>query len=213
VWETDIRLSQVIGDPPVLLSVAHLFFCSGGTCDGGNTVEAVLDQATKGVCLESCLPYQDSDQPCGQGICKNWWLNAKKLASWLSITDPTEIRSLLDKMPLVATMAVHQSWMNYISGIYKNLGPSDPVVGYHCIGILGYSDAKVYWILRNSWGLGWAAGCIINGIARPGYCLIDPGELDPEMYELVLSNDPVPAPNPVPAPPKPKCWLLRLFGK
>lgn len=183
-----------------LLSVAHLFFCSGGSCGMGNTVEAVLDQFMKGVCLESCFPYQPTNLPCpkcyADGICPNWWENAKKIAGWNTITDPTEILSLLDTVPLVATMAVHRSFINYVSGVYQNLGPSDPILGYHCICIFGYNAALAWKILRNSWGTGWAQGCVINGVARPGYCLIADGELDSEMYELIADG---PVPSPLPA--------------
>lgn len=190
------------------LSESHLFFCAGGTCDGGNTVVAVLNQFMKGVCTEACLPYKDQDQACGAGICSGWWLLAKKLAGWQSITGPAEIKALLDTIPLNTTMAVHQSFFNYTGGVYKNLGPQDPIAGYHDIGCFGYSDPLLYKIIRNSWGAGWGQNCIINGIPRPGYCLIDPGELDPEMWELI-PDGPVPEPPPTPSP----CSLGNAIAK
>ena len=202
VGESAIRIKENNPSDPIKLSEAHVFFCSGGTCDGGNTVEAVLNRFMQGVCTEDCLPTKVVDQACSAGICANWWLNAKKLAAWNSITDPTEIKALLDTVPLVATMAVHQSFFNYAGGTYKNLGPQDPIVGYHCIGGFGYSDALVAKYLRNSWGIVWGQNCVINGIPRPGYCVIDAGELDAEMYELI-PDGPVPAPGPAPTPPGP----------
>lgn len=207
VAEACFRIKGKSGKAPFKLSEAHLFFCSGGTCNGGNTVEAVLNQFMKGVCIEKCLPYKPQDQSCEAGICKNWWLNAKKLASWNDVTDPTEIKALLDTVPLNAAMAVHQSFFNYAGGIYKNLGPQDPVVGYHDIGCFGYSDAQGVHIIRNSWGTGWGHKCNINKVARPGYCLIAYGELDPEMQELIPDGT-VPAPPPPPKPPKRRCWFL-----
>jgi hypothetical protein len=197
IWEIVIRIKRNNQADPIKLSEAHLFFCAGGTCDGGCTVDAILNQALNGVCLESCLPYQDHDQACGAGICANWWENAEKLSAWNIITDPDEIKSLLDREPLNATMAVHQSFFNYTGGTYRNLGPQDPIVGYHDIGCLGYDDPANWRAIRNSWGIGWAPDCVIDGEPRPGYCLIDAGELDPQMYELV-PDGPVPAPSPSP---------------
>jgi len=208
VWEGCIRIKENNPSDPIKLSEAHLFFCSGGTCDGGNTVKAVLNQAMQGVCLESCLPYKDQDQACGAGICKNWWTNAKKLAGWNSVNDPTEIKVLLDTIPLNGTMSVHQSFFNYVSGVYKNLGAQDPIVGGHDIGVVGYSDKLNAYLIRNSWGKGWGSGCIINGLNRTGYCWIDYEELDMQMQQLE-PDGPVPAPNP-PTPGK-KCSFLSLL--
>jgi C1A family cysteine protease len=198
VWETKLRIAAKNPNLDCKLSEAHLFFCSGGTCDGGNTVDAVLNHAMKGVCLESCLPYKDIDQACSAGICANWWLNAKRLKGWNKITDPTAIKILLDSEPLNCTMAVHQSLFNYVSGVYKNLGNSDPIVGYHDIGNLGYSDALSADLIRNSWK-GWGSKCLVNGVIRPGYCWIAYGELDAERQQLILDG-PVPAPSPTPIP-------------
>jgi hypothetical protein len=207
VWEGLIRIAANNPGLVIKLSEAHLFFCSGGTCDGGNTVEAVLTQAMQGVCLESCLPYQDHDQACGAGICQNWWLNAKKLAGWNAIVDRTAIKILLDTQPLNGTLSVHQSLFNYVSGVYKNLGVQDPIVGGHDIGVVGYSDKLNAWLIRNSWGKGWGSGCIISGLNRPGYCWIDYGELDIQMQQLI-PDGPVPAPPNPPPPPHKHC----IFG-
>ncbi|MHB8084341.1 MAG: C1 family peptidase [Dehalococcoidia bacterium] len=195
VWETKLRLVADNPALPIKLSEAHLFFCSGGSCQGGNSIANVLNQAMKGVCLESCLPYRPQDQVCGAGICQNWWTDAKRLAGWAPVTDPTAIKVLLDQEPLSCTMAVHQSFFNYSSGVYKNLGPSDPIVGYHAIGNLGYSDALGADLIRNSWNTGWGQGCIVNGQPRPGYCWIAYGELDQERQQLLLDG-PVPPPDP-----------------
>jgi hypothetical protein len=113
------------------------------------------------------------------------------------VSNPTEIKVLLDSEPLNGTMAVHQSFFNYVSGTYQSQGPSDPIVGYHDIGRLGYSDALGADLIRNSWGTSWGTGCMVNGINRPGYCWIAYGELDAEAQQLVLDG-PVPPPGPTP---------------
>ena len=175
----------------------------------GNTVEATLNQFMKGVCTEDCLPYKDQDQQCRQGICPNWWLKAKKLAGWNSITIETEMKALLDTVPLNGTMEVHQSFLNYVSGVYRHLGLKDPVVGRHDIGVYGYSDKLGAHLIRNSWGIGWGQGCVVNGITRPGYCWISYGELDPEMQQLIPDGT---VPAPTPSPCKVFRRLLRALG-
>jgi len=186
VWEAVIRILNGNKNDPIKLSESHLFFCSGGTCNGGNTVSKTLNQCKKGVCLESSLPYRDVDQTCGQGIANNWWLTARKLASWQSTADRNQMKTWLLQGPLVTTMTVHESFFNYVSGIYKSQGAQDPVAGGHCIGTFGGQDALEYWIDRNSW----------NGWGENGYFRIAYGDsaCDKAMYKLVPSSDPVPAP-------------------
>lgn len=199
----------ILGDG-TKLSELHSASCSGSTCNGGNTVENVLNQAEKGVCLESCLPYVPENITCGSDLCKDWWKTAKKIADWSSITDINQMRQKVLTKPMVTTMAVHQSFFSVVSGVYQSLGANDPVVGYHCISIHGASDALGAWLIKNSWNITWAPGTTVNGVPAPGYCWIKYGdsEIDVEMCDLVPSPDPVP--NPTPAH---KCWLLNLFGK
>jgi hypothetical protein len=193
VWEACIRILRKNPNDPIKLSEAFPFFCTPGAgCDTGSDPQSFLDQCVKGGTVpESCLPFvgspasQGTNQGCTVGACPNYPSLVIKLKGWTSITNPTEIKSLLDAGPLNCTMAVHQSFFNYTGGIYKNLGAMDPIAGYHDIGCFGYNDAKNYKIIRNSWSVAWAQNCVIDGVARPGYCMIDPAELDPEMQELV----------------------------
>jgi hypothetical protein len=207
VWEALIKIAT---GEDVKLSESYLFFCGGGRCAFGSTVESLLNCALKGVPLESCLPYSENvqkgnDESCGQGICADWWLQARKLTAWKVLTDPTEILVALDSGPLVATMEVPQSFFNYTGGIYSRL-PNDPIVGRHGIGAFGYFW-DCYKIIRNSWGLGWGQNCEINGVARPGWCMIDPNLLDAAMYQLTPDG---PVPEPAPSPCKWANWTLKL---
>jgi C1A family cysteine protease len=200
VWETKLRL--VANNPSLAckLSEAHVFFCTpGASCENGSDYPTILTQAMKGVCLESCLPYTDVDQACAAGICANWWLAAYKLAGYNVINDPTAIKVQLDSEPLAVSMAVYNSFFNYVSGVYQKVA-NDALAGYHAIGNLGYSDFMVADLIRNSWGPGWGQGCMVNGISRPGYCWIGYGQLDADRYQLLLDG-PVPAPTPTPTQP------------
>jgi hypothetical protein len=201
VWEALIKIAT---GEDVKLSESYLFFCGGGRCAYGSTVENLLNCALKGVPLEACLPYSQNvqdgnDEACGFGICENWWREARKLKSWKAISDPTQILVALDSGPLVATMEVPQSFLNYTGGIYNRLS-NDPIIGRHGIGCFGYLST-CFKIIRNSWGLGWGQSCVINGVARPGWCTLDPSLLDGMMYQIT-PDGPVPEPAPTPSPCK-----------
>ena len=191
-WEPLIRIQASDPSLEIDLSESDLFACSGGSCSGGNTMERTLDRALYGVCLETCLPYQPRDRSCGQDRCPDWWETGKKIRSWRRTTDVDEMKALLDKGPLVGTMAVHQSFLNYKSGVYHSLGLMDPVVGYHCIAIVGYDDVLGAWLLRNSWGLDW-------GLAGYGWVQYGDSEIDAEMYLLEPDGAIEPEP-PTPSP-------------
>lgn len=192
-WEPNIRIAENNQTDPVKLSERDLFFCSGGTCGAGNTPEATLNQCEQGICSESCCPYgtvySGIDSSCGQGRCTDYVSTQKKLASWAYVTTAAQMKQLLQKGPLASTMTVHQSFFNYVSGVYHNLGANDAIAGGHMIAIVGYDDTQQAWLLRNSWGTGWGMS---------GYCWIAYGdsEIDVCMYQVVPA-----APTPPPPPP------------
>ena len=203
IWETILR---ILWDDKVDLSEADLFFCSGGTCETGNYMWRVLDRATVGVATEECCPYEPRTKLCGEDRCKEWWKTGYKLSRWTAITDKELMKRLLyDGKPLVGVMEVHESFLHYKGGIYHSLGPTDRVVGYHCVGIVGFDDEKEAWLIRNSWGTGWG---------EKGYAWIKYGDskIDEVMYELFLSSE-----KPDPNDDKPICLISRiiatLFGR
>jgi C1A family cysteine protease len=194
-WEPCIKIANGVS---IKLSEADIFFCSGGTCEDGNTVEAPLDYAiATGVASEACDPYPANtynngvDCACGQGRCSQGASTGAKLKSYTLINNVTAMKSALDVAPLVTTMTVHESFMSYVSGVYHSLGNNDPIDGGHCIAVVGYSDANQAWLCRNSWGTGWGMS---------GYFWIAYGDSDIDdngMYQLVVT----PAPTPVPPTP------------
>jgi hypothetical protein len=206
IMEACIRIAENLPTDPIKLSEAHVFICSGGNCTDGNTIPNTLAFLLNGVCTEACLPYRDVDQACGAGICANWWTGGKKLASWDTLTDPTDIQVMLDTTPLNASFVVHQSFYNYDGGVYIHLGDSDPVVGEHDIGVVGYSASLGAYLCRNSWGTGWAKGCMVNGKNTPGYFWIVFSELDAQMQHMVPDGVIPPQP-PYPQPTPSKCKI------
>jgi len=202
-----IRLKEGNKDLDIDLSESDLFACSGGKCDQGNTMEATFKKALRGICLESCLPYADYDRSCGQDRCSEWWKNGKKIKTWRSISSISEMRDLLLSGPLVGVMAVHQSFIYYKSGVYHSLGATDPIVGNHCISILGFDDDLGAWLLRNSWSTFWG---------EKGYCWIKYGdsEIDQVMYYIEPDGDLDPDPEPVPiCPVSSLIYQIPFIGK
>lgn len=112
------------------------------------------------------------------------------------------MKELLDQgIALATTMMVHQSFMNYVSGVYHNLGSSDPPLGGHMIACVGYDDNLGAWLIRNSWGIKWG---------MEGYVWIQYGDSDIyEMYQLIPTDDPIPPQPPTPSP----CPLGNIFAK
>jgi len=207
----EASFKQVFGID-VKLSEQHAFTCSGGTCSGGNTIEAVLDFLVQGCALEIDLPYSSQeavgvDQACGLGLPADWYTRGKMLASWRALNDIDSIRATLATQPLVTGFTVQQSFMNYVSGVYTPGDPAtDPKLGDHCVGCVGASDKISAYKGRNSWGT--------TGWGEKGYFWIAYGVcgFDSEMYALTPSNAPIPAPDPNPTPtPNPCQWAaLRL---
>jgi hypothetical protein len=64
-------------------------------------------------------------------------------------------------------------------------GSETVLTGYHAVVLCGWGTERVpdwraegatvdvpFWIVRNSWGVKWNPGCVVNGVALPGYCKI-----------------------------------------
>lgn len=225
-WTTNLKSLKGID---VDLSERHLFFCSGGGCKVGNTLYRTLSRAMVGVALDECLPYgstaNGTDYSCGEGmLCADWWTHGKKIKSYVVVDAIGAKKALDEKRALVCTMLVYQSFMNYVSGVYRKLSTLDPYLGGHMMCIVGYDDAKGAWLVRNSWGTGWGE----QGYAWVGY---NECGIENIIIDFVL-DDALPEPEPSPYDPEPKptpssCahgrawakifnfvpWLLRRKGR
>jgi len=151
-------------------------------------MEPVLNTAKKWIASEDDCIYIPRDMPCQKP--DGWISRAKSLSKWKTIKSQAEMKKLIFEAPMVGTMAVHQSFLHYKGGIYSPLGRQDPIVGYHCIAIVGYDRKNNAWLIRNSWGLDWG---------MKGYCWIKCGvsEIDQVMY-FIMPNEEKPPPNPEP---------------
>lgn len=197
VMEPVIRIAANDMKAVDLLSVRDLFLSSWATCATGATPDQILNQAMQGVALEVDCPYDGmasgSDTPCTKP--SDWWTRGKRIKGWNPIPSLDQIKAVLLGAPLVATMEVHQSFLNYKGGgLYHNLGFQDPILGGHGVGIFQYDDTLgggAFRKLRNSWGTDWGMS---------GWADILYGEMDSTMYQLI-PDGPIPEPPPGPTPP------------
>jgi hypothetical protein len=199
----------IYNDPSVIpdLSEAHLYFCNGRRCtqaegNYGWWVDLALDALkTDGVPDECCFIYTaPPTQPCGDA-CSDWKdrIDLTKIRDWKSITNVTEMKKLISEhgcMP--ATMAVFQDFISYAGGVYSYSW--GPLLGYHAITVVGYSDVDGCWICKNSWGTCWGEPPLGKPLPQPaGWFRIAYGEpngpippgysddrIDDEMFKIEL---------------------------
>lgn len=142
-----------------------LVSCSGaGSCSGGYIDQASNFIRDTGLPDESCYPYTATNGTCGS-VCANWQSSADRIAYWsyVASTSPTvdAIKNALYTYgPLVTTMDVYTDFFSYKSGVYSYT--SGNYEGGHAVLIVGYSDIGQYFIVKNSWGIGWGEGGFFN---------------------------------------------------
>lgn len=166
--ESRARITAGDANLSVDLSEAHLFSCGcGACCDSGWLNDKALAFAKqKGICAEAAFPYIPGNQPCPNPQPPS----ILKVKSFSAInTLETRKRILSGKGPVTASMEVYDDFRTYRSGIYSHVTGS--LIGYHAVCVVGYNDAEGYWIVKNSWDVGWGE----KGFFRIAYgqCGID----------------------------------------
>ena len=175
------------------LSEAHLFFCSGGTCDFGVFPWDAIDYLQNyGVSDESCFPYQEKDMNCNSKS-PDWQDRSIKVnySGFVSYNNIKE--ALITYGPLFTSFTVYQDFTHYKEGIYTPLWGAN--IGTHCVVIVGYNDSGEYWICKNSWGPDWGE----NGYFRIKYNKCD---LDKDARYLTLFESIPPTTPSLPEGPK-----------
>ena len=158
----------IMNDTPALDendSEQILVSCGGaGSCNGGYIDQASNFLRDTGLPDETCYPYTATNGTCGNA-CANWQSSADRIAYWsyVATTSPTvdAIRNALSAYgPLVTTMDVYTDFFSYKSGIYSYVWGT--LEGGHAVLIVGYNDIDQYFIVKNSWGIGWGEGGFFN---------------------------------------------------
>ncbi|MFH8556467.1 C1 family peptidase [Streptomyces celluloflavus] len=160
------------------LSEAQMFYCyaagEGQNCaKGWSTGKAFPYLKDKGVTTEEYFPYTPGDQACSPK--QGWEKHLNFAKDTRTSTTPSEMKEwIATRGPVTARFNVYEDFYLYESGVYHHV--TGEKKGGHCVCIVGYhddTDAKnQYWIVKNSWGPGWAKE---KGFFRIGYgeCGID----------------------------------------
>lgn len=124
--------------------------CGGtGGCEGATMELAFNLTISKGIALESDLPYKGRDSTCQA------YTAAVKASSYirLPVNDPSALEAALaTKGPVSVTVAAG-SWQLYAGGIFTGCSKHDSAILDHGVQAVGYT--KDSWLIRNSWGESW----------------------------------------------------------
>lgn len=148
------------------LSEQFLISCNndGWSCNGGLTANKyhhnilARNQTATGAVLEAEKPYAATNGTCAASLNHPYRLSTWAFVTGSEWTMPTvaQIKAAIYSYgPVTAGVCVDNGWYTYHSGVYK---PTSNVCGgytNHQIDLIGWNDATLSWILRNSWGSSW----------------------------------------------------------
>lgn len=135
------------------LSEQVMLSCSGaGSCSGGRLSAGFLKSS--GLPLEAAYPYTAADGDC-KTAAPGWQAGAYKIGTYGSVAQKVEtMKAALAKYgPLPTAMMVYEDFMHYKEGVYSYA--TGKKLGGHAVLLVGYSDEGQYFIVKNSWDLGW----------------------------------------------------------
>lgn len=104
---------------------------------------------SKGIALESDLPYKGRDAQC------DTYTAAVKASGYvrLPVNDAAALETALaTKGPVSVTVAAG-SWQLYGGGIFTGCSRHDSAILDHGVQAVGYTQDS--WLIRNSWGESW----------------------------------------------------------
>ena len=111
-----------------------------------------------GVAAEDDFPYDATDGACLTGIPTPYRVSAwSYVDTGSTIPEIGELKEALCKHgPLVVAVFATPSFQSYTGGVFdeRNKGTHDAPVN-HAVALIGWSDKKKAWLIKNSWGVGW----------------------------------------------------------
>ncbi len=126
---------------------------------GAQIRDGIKTLAKKGVCSETCWPYDISkftikpSVPCFKEAATH------KITAYQRIQTVDEMRTCLsDGYPFVFGFSVYESFESQDvaqTGIVQMPQPDEKQVGGHAVVGVGYDDSQKRFIVRNSWGENW----------------------------------------------------------
>jgi len=135
---------------------------------GSNMYDAGKALEENGLCSEQLWPYSNDFaehviQPSAEADVDG---QTRKVAETRNVTiQEHDIKSALaEGYPVIVSLHLHESFNSVgTDGFVSIPDESDPVVGWHAMVIVGYSDKDKVFIVRNSWG---------TDFGDKGYCYI-----------------------------------------
>lgn len=150
------------------LSEQHLVSncCASGDCNGGAGVVSNC-----GIVDEACYPYTAVNSVCLSGLCSDYTSRTWDISNRTNFSPPTLDRDQATKAALIANgpMFVVMN-ANYVSNGGKGYYTCSSTAVNHGVTLVGFNDVGGYWIIKNSWGLGW--GDNGYGYIKYGDCVL-----------------------------------------
>ena len=170
---------------------------------GATLYDGVACLKKYGLCPEWEYPYIVSNfaNKPSQKCYTDALINRVAIATNIPQTAASMKASLNAGYPFVIGFLVYPSFESAqvaATGIVPMPGSSEPILGGHAVLVVGYNEAKQWWIVRNSWGTGWGD----RGYFYVPYAYFLNSRLSSDLWNISSVTKPVP-PKPVPPAPKP----------
>jgi len=159
------------GRPAVILSPQQIVDCDHvgvAGCSGGDTKSA-YNYVIRAGGIETAASYPYTAR---NGACHDNGPKAAIIESWgMAISNPATltIQTALYNIGPLSICVDAQTWQSYRGGIITgNCGTNLD----HCVQLIGWGvESNIpYWIIRNSWGIGWGEEGYLRVEAGKGLC-------------------------------------------
>ncbi|XP_007079063.2 dipeptidyl peptidase 1 isoform X1 [Panthera pardus] len=194
--EARIRILTNNTQTPIL-SPQEVVSCSqyAQGCEGGFPYLIAGKYAQDfGLVEEACFPYTGTDSPCKpKEDCVRYYSSEYHYVGGFygGCNEALMKLELVHHGPMAVAFEVYNDFLHYRKGIYYHTGLRDPFNPFeltnHAVLLVGYGTDPVsgmdYWIVKNSWGIGWG---------EDGYFRIRRGTDECAIESIAVAATPIP---------------------